>query len=256
MQRRALRTAVVLAGVVLAAWSVWANGSLGLIYGREYGAFEPSSTRAKFVDFELDVNESLGLGLPSVRHGKHLPVKRSPELLRTSAPHGELFVVGDCNGLYVSGGRDWQVIEERLPGERRWDVTFGDAAPGDRQPLWSSGTGPENILWAHWIDDHHVRFEYEWTDAPDDVIAGKPFRVDRHLPYEFRVRLDPQSRIIEVRHGHRLLLSAPAPTFDTLASARLGRQPEAPLGAVDWPGSIRTESLTPICDRLTRDDSG
>jgi hypothetical protein len=249
---RGRRTVVVVAVVALAAWSVWANFSLAVIYGREYSGFQSSQPRAQFIDFQLDLNESLGLGLPSVKHGKRLPLKRSLELLRTDAPHGELFVVGNCEGLYISGGRNWQPVEERQPGEHQWDVTFGAAAPGDRQPLWSSGTDPENILWAHWIDDDHVRFEFQWTGAPDAIIRGKRvFRVDRQLPYEFTVRLDPASHAVEVRNGKRVLLFGLPGTFDGVADARLGAQPDPDLGSVDWPGTIRERSLTPICDRLT-----
>jgi hypothetical protein len=254
VRRRVIAVAVAFA--VLAAWSVWANFSLALIYQREYSGFHSARLRAEFLDFQLDVNEWLGLGLPSVRHGKTLPIKRVVEFRRTDAPHGDLFVVGDCEGLYVAGGRNWQTIEERLPGQRKWLVTFGGAAPGDRQPLWSSGTGPRNILWAHWLDDDHVRFEYQWSDAPDAIAAGKPFRVNRRLPYEFTVRLDPVAHYVEVRHGSGLLLSSSPETFATAAGARLGSQPDSELGAVDWPGTIREQSLTPVCDRLTSHDHG
>jgi hypothetical protein len=248
---------VVVAMVALAAWSVWANFSLALIYGREYSAFQSNQPRAEFLNFQLDVNESLGLGLPSVHHGKQLPVMHDLELRRTNAPHGELFVVGNCEGLYISGGRNWQTIEERQPGEHLWDVTFGEAAPGDRQPLWSSGTDPENILWAHWIDNDHVRFEFEWTGEPDAIVRGKRVsRVNRHLPYEFAVRLDPASHSVEVRHGKRVLLFAQPATFDSVASPRLGQQADQALGAVEWPGTIRERSLTPICDRLTHHNRG
>jgi hypothetical protein len=254
---RARRRALVAGAVALAAWSVWANFGLALIYGREYSGFQSNKTRAQFIDFQLDVNESLGLGLPTVRHGKQLPVKRKEPFRRSDAPHGDLFVVGNCEGLYIASGRSWQTVEERLPGEHRWHVTFGGAAPGDRQPLWSSGTDPEHILWAHWIDDDHVRFEYQWTGAPDAIVAGnRTLRVDRRLPYEFTLRLDPAGHYVEVRHGKRVLLFASPETFDAVAGSRLGRQPDPELGAVDWPGTIREQSLTPICDRLTDHDGG
>jgi hypothetical protein len=64
--------------------------------------------------------------------------------------------------------------------------------------------------------------------------------------------LDPAGHFVEVRHGKRLLLSASPPTFVTTRGARLGQQPDPELGALDWPGTIRERSLTPVCDRLTR----
>jgi hypothetical protein len=256
-QTRVRRYLVVAGVIVLAAWSVWANFGLSLIYGREYSGFQSNVPRAQFINFQLDLNEWLGVGLPSVRRGKQLPLKRDLELLRTNAPHGDLFVVGDCEGLYISGGRNWQPIEERQPGEHEWEVTFGEASRGDRQPLWSSGTDPANILWAHWIDDDHIRFEFQWAGAPDSTVVGKPiFRVDRRLPYEFRLRLDPVSHDVEVRHGGQPLLLAQPPTFDSVAGQSIGRQADPALGAVDWPGTIRERSLTPICDRLTHRGSG
>ena len=254
--RRSAGLTIVFVAVVLAAWSVWANLSLALIYQREYSAFQSTDLRAEFVDFQLDVNDALGIPFPRFRQGAELPVMRSQVHHRTNAPHGELFVVGDCQGLYISTGRAWEPVEEPLPGQARWSVTFGNGAPGERQPLWSAGPGPYHVLWAHWLDDDHVRFEFEWTGVPGTVVAGKPVRVDRLVPYELDVRLDPDSHDVEVVHDGRLLLRGSPANFDSAAGARLGRQPDPALGAVDWPGTIREQSLTPICDRLTRHDRG
>jgi hypothetical protein len=101
-----------------------------------------------------------------------------------------------------------------------------------------------------------VRFEYEWTGAPDAIVRGNhAFRVNRRLPYEFGVRLDPAGHYVEVRNGKRVLLSASPETFVTTRGARLGQQPDPELGSLDWPGTIRERSVTPVCDRLTRDDA-
>lgn len=110
------RRLVAVGVVALGLWSCWATLSLTLIYQREYSAFQPTGLRAGFFGFQADVNEALGLGRPSFERGATLPVVEGRELRRTDAPHGQLFVVGDCDGLYISSGRSWEPIEERPAG--------------------------------------------------------------------------------------------------------------------------------------------
>jgi hypothetical protein len=238
---------------VTAAWSCWVNFGLTLIYQREYSGLQPIAIRAGFVGFQLDVNDALGLGPPSVRRGPKLPVVKGEEAFPTHAPHGDLFVVGDCQGLYVSTGRAWEPIEEKLPGQHQWNVSFDQALPNMRQPLWSSGADPHNILWAHWVDDDHVRFDYQWTGAPDAIAEGTAIlRIDPRRVYELVVRLDPKIHYIEIWYRNRLLLQSFSDTFDTVANAQLGRQPDPTLGETRWRATIDDVTLTPLCDRLTR----
>jgi hypothetical protein len=248
---RGIRRLVVGALVVAAAWSCWATFSLTVIYQREYSAFQDTAVRAGFVDFQLDVNDALGVGPPSVRRGDALPVIKSPVIRRTNAPHGQLFVVGDCRALYVASGRSWETVEEPAPGARRWRVRFESAPRGSRQPLWSAGTGPYQILWARWVDDEHVAFEYEWTGDPSSSTEGSAtLHVEPGRTYDLDVLLDPPH--IEVKHDDDVLFRSSEESNDSDRPATLGRQPDAAQGPTEFSGTIRPVSTTPICDRLTR----
>jgi hypothetical protein len=242
--------------VALAAWSVWATFSLTLRYQRAYSAFQPTSVRAGFVSFQLDINDTLGLGRPfEVRRGATLPIVAGKEFRRTSAPLGRLFIVGDCTGLFLSTARTWEPVEEKPTGALRWRVTFGRAAPpGTREPLWSTharGSSYNSILWARWIDDQHIGVEYEWTGMPDAVLLGqKPMRIQSGRAYELDVRLDPNQHYVEVRHGKRVLLTGFPPVFDDDSPSTLGRQTDSNRGSTTFNGTIRTVPTTPICDRV------
>ena len=161
-----------------------------MIYQREYSGLQTPALRAGFVGFQLDLNDALGLSLPRVRRGATLPVRPSKfEVLRTTAHHGELFVVGDCEGLFISSGRSWEPVEHRSRGEEKWTVRFGPPRPGVRFPLWSAGTGPLHVIWAHWMDARHVRIEYQWT-AYAGFATGGTMRVEPGREYHFHVVLD------------------------------------------------------------------
>jgi hypothetical protein len=236
---------------VTAAWSCWATFSLTIVYQREYSAFQDTAVRAGFMGFQLDVSDALGIAPPAVRRGASLPVMAGPIARRTNAPHGQLFVLGDCEALYVASGRTWEAVEEPLPGTKRWRVAFEHAAPDTREPLWFAGTGPYQILWAHWVDDDHVAFEYEWTGDPKASSEGSAtLSVEPGRIYDLNLRLDPP--YLEVEHDGRILLSTSAPTFDAATPAGLGRQPDPARGRTRFDGTIRSLSTTPICDRLTR----
>jgi hypothetical protein len=248
---RRIRRLVVAALVVTAAWSCWATFSLTVIYQREYSAFQNIGVRAGFVDFQLDLNDTLGVGPPPVRRGDTLPVIKSPVIRRTNAPHGQLFVVGDCRGLYVASGRAWETVEEPAPGARRWRVRFEPAPRGTRQPLWSAGTDPYQILWARWVDDEHVAVEYEWTGDPSSSTQGTAtLHVEPGRTYDLDVLLDPPH--VEVRHDDDVLFRGSEARFDVDRPATLGRQPDPVQGPTEFSGTIRPVSTTPICDRLTR----
>jgi hypothetical protein len=252
--RRVATRIIAIALIVLGAWSVYATFSLALVYQREYSAFQAPSVRASFVDFQLDANESLGIDLPSVSRGDELPVIPNREINRTDAPHGQLFVVGDCDALYLASGRSWEPIEEPLPGEERWRVRFDASSPGTRQPLWSADGGSQ-ILWANWLDDDTVRLEHEWTGAPYQVApSDRTWDVEVGRSYDLDVRLDPTVPYIEVRHEDDLLYSGFPLSFQSAERPELGRQGDARRGATRLNGSVRPMSVTPICDRLTRSD--
>src|SRR3546814_9212560 len=116
----------------------WTNLSLALVYQRLYSPNVEPSVIAAFVDTRYDVSQSLGLD-PAIplRTGRDLP---------DTAPRGTLFVVGDCEGLYLSDGMrtdaikhtPWNGVERGEAGGRfRLEVVFDDAPAGSREPLLS-----------------------------------------------------------------------------------------------------------------------
>ena len=104
-RRAGWATAIVVVGAALAVFSVWANFSLALLYQRAYSPFPLNSERAAFVRFQHALDEKL----PG---GPGFDVERGDALPRKAAAVGTLFVLGDCEGVYWSDGRNWLPIEQ------------------------------------------------------------------------------------------------------------------------------------------------
>jgi hypothetical protein len=251
---RTARTLIAGALVVVAAWSCWATFALTLRYQRVYSGIQAPEMRAGFVNFQLDVNDALGLGPPDdVRHGPKLPHLSGQSALRTDAPIGRFFIVGNCDGVYVSNGHEWQPVEEHPSGARRWRVAFDAPTPGTRQPLCSTtlpAPRPNHILWANWIDEDHIRIEYQWTGAPDAFAIGQTMRVKPGQRYDLDVHLDPAQHYLEVTYGERVLLIGFPSVFDAARPASLGRQDVSTAGATTLDGTIRELQTTSLCERL------
>jgi len=252
------RGLVMVAMVMLALWSCAATAALTLRYQRALSTFgvpndlrrDFADLRRDFVDSQLDVNASLGLGGPDdVRQGPHLPQQPGSMPFHTAAPLGRFFIVGDCADLYVSNGWEWLPVEEQ---HDRWRVVFGPPAPGTREPLWSASEGPHatGVLWARWLDDRHVRFEYQWLGVFPQNFSSKVMRVEPNRSYDLDVRLDPTLNYVEIKHRDRQLLS----TFYEVPNAdpTLGSQRFSISDATTLDGSIRSlrGKRNPICRRL------
>jgi hypothetical protein len=248
-RRSAARRLVAGALAVLAVWSVLATLSLTLQYQRAYSAFQPAEVRARFVGFQLDVSDALGLGPPTdIHRGPTPPVMKGQEFPRTTAPLGRLFIVGNCASVYQSTGKYWQPVEEPPPGAQRWRVSFATPTPGSRQPLWSTAG---HTVWARWADRHHIRFEYQQAGAHNPTITGTTLlRVERRIPYDLDIRLDAAAHYIEIKRDKDLLLSGFSPTLGSDTPSSLGSQPNPTQGPTTLNGTIHYRSATPICDRL------
>ena len=164
-------------------------------------------------------------------------------------------VVGDCAGLYLSNGMEWQPVEGNATGAQRWRVTFAPPQLGTRMPLWSTNLAPpkfNNILWARWIDDRHIRVEYEWTGLPNTFAAGQiSLRVQPGRTYDLDVRLDPVEHAIEVKHGKELLFRGSPAAFDAATPSTLGHQSSSRQDPTTFTATIRNLPVkTPVCDRL------
>jgi hypothetical protein len=91
---------VLVGFAVLAAFSLAANFALSLLYQRAYSPFTGDRERAAFVRFQHDA--------PG---GSYMSVHRGDTLPRV-LPGGTLFVLGDCDAVYWSDGKDWRLIEQ------------------------------------------------------------------------------------------------------------------------------------------------
>jgi len=118
---------------LLAAFSLAANFALALLYQRAYSPFTGDGERAAFVRFQ---REAPGGSYMSVHRGDTLP---------RALPGGTLFVLGNCDAVYWSDGKDWRIIEQAQPtGRDASGPTNPDqpAGPGKRDsPFCSVLTG-------------------------------------------------------------------------------------------------------------------
>jgi hypothetical protein len=131
--RRSLRVVAYVALGVLAAWGVWVNFSLGVLYQRLYNP--PLYTwRAPMLGFQHHLDDLVGGGPRDVVRSDALPEKAG----RADTAH----VIGDCDAVYWSSGDRWWAVEGRPAGG--WFRLRG-AVPSAAgwQPLLSVGRGPE-----------------------------------------------------------------------------------------------------------------
>jgi hypothetical protein len=97
---------IVVAFALLAAFSLAANFALALLYQRAYSPFTGDGERSAFVRFQRDAP---GGSYMSVRRGDTLP---------RALPGGTLFVLGDCDAVYWSDGKDLRIIEQAQTAAR------------------------------------------------------------------------------------------------------------------------------------------
>jgi hypothetical protein len=184
---------VVVAGLVIACVaSVWVNLSLGLLYQRSYNASLSDAERAAFVGFQRDVDRLIPGGSRfRLRQGTELPAPGEA---------GDLFVVRNCDGLYLSDGSQWNPVERtNATGRYRFRVTFPRRAPGTREPIVAAGQpAATDVLGVEYRDNDRVAFLFA-GQTPGDVRVGQPQRIEPGKEYTLDVLLDPRPRHIEVR---------------------------------------------------------
>jgi len=175
---------------VLVLWGCFTTFALALEYQRVLAPFVPDGSRRSYIELQSDVADRLGT--------EPLPVRRGRELPR-AAPVNQLFVVGDCAGLYTSDGKQWVGVERtNRTGQFRLRLQFADRAPGFSEPILVSGRGAaRRVIGLRMLGDDRGVFTYSaggHTDVgiPFDVSGGqREFDVlmDRRL-HEMHVILD------------------------------------------------------------------
>ncbi len=166
---------LVVAGIVV-------NGGAALVSQRLLDeASEPE--RAAFVRAQDDVDRLLGRAPAGVRGGPSLPE-------RAQGAPGDLFVVGDCAGLYVQGlQHDWLAVERTAGvGVQRVGVTFPESPPLRDEVLLALGSGPRSVVVTTRSGPGGTSFAVRTGGRP--VERSAPIAPPRSRPLELVVSLD------------------------------------------------------------------
>jgi hypothetical protein len=233
----ALRRAVFGAIAVLAAFSIVANMAI---------AIGPSDvfSESQLNQF-LDTANSLSVQslASTVRRGATLPYW---------APAGQIYIVGDCSGLYYSTGETyknvpgqqlihwtWMPVEQGAGTIHTIDVTFNEPQR-DVNPPVPIFTYGKSTLYVDQAPEETIQVQV--TDAGAQGISfplttggGLPILHD-HTTYQFMVVTDPNMKVIEVWEGGSMLIGhyLPGPGRATvLATPKTGATP--PIEITDIP---------------------
>ena len=235
---------------VLAVATTWINFSLGLVYQRVFSPETEEERRADFVALQQDVASWYSDGtLASVQFGDAVPRQGGA---------GELFVVGDCEALYVSTGMrtdnlqvsNWQPVERtNAAGRFSLRVRFPSSRPGTREPILTAGTAAKpNVVFVEYRRDHRVAFGF---DGEGGRNMGRSVEVDPERTYTLDVAADRQIEQVTVRLGHRRVLQ----TFYSHDGRDLvvGRNDVDSRFASRFTGAMKSEPLSsPVCRTVRR----
>jgi len=244
----AWRRVGVSAFVVLAVASLWVTFGEALWYQRVYASPPDEAATRQFVQWQLDAPSLSGGSIGPVRQGTHLP---------TVGHAGDLFIVGDCAGLYVSDGSmndelqrtNWKPVE-RTAQVGKWDldVTFPRAEPGTSEPLLVSRSDDhDNVLSVEYLGNDQVRFRYE-GEGPSNV--SQPVDITPGRRYHVQLSADPQIDLLAVRIGDRTVFDT---RYDPEALPRVGVNDLDHSTSPRFTGTIRRRpESTALCREVRR----
>ena len=246
--------------VVLGAFSVAANVGIAIT---PTAVWDPGQVQ-RFVSAQQAISDITGHTLTSdVVHGQTLPYW---------GPAGQLFVAGDCAGLYVSDGENYSIIPEQQKQHWTWvpvelgagvvhtlDVTVHqpDQLVGQSIPLLSTGKatvvmqadGPRSFRF--WLTDPLLS-----TTVKDPLTLGaSKIRLVPNHTYAFSIVTDQERHIVEVFAG-----GGDSPIMEgTLASTGAVKVYAGPLSAVGKTSAISVVDRTgaapamPLCRSLLQE---
>ena len=228
---------VAVALLVLAVISLWVNFALAFSYQRALYP-QDASERAGFIGFQQDVDELIPGGpRGDVQFGPELPARGS---------RGEMFVVGDCAGLYWSDSREWYAVERANgAGHFRLRVRFPDVAAGEEALLGIGAGSDQNVLQVRSLPDHRARFVLLSRVAPKPLVSA-PQRIEPGRAHSLDVIIDSRTGLVRVTlDGHGVL--------DEIVFLVTGDQATigSAAGQAPFSGTIRELPVrTPLCDRV------
>jgi len=182
------RIVAVAAILVLTVYGIVANVGISITPAEQWR----QSQVVRYVQFQKSVGDLIGSPVTK-------DVVRGPQLPYW-APAGEIFIVGNCAGFYISTGQTfqnvpkqqlqhttWQPIGEIPNSLHSFSLTL-QAPPTSLPPggveLFSIGTAS---VWMRAVDAHHVRFVLH---DPRHPVVGGPVQVHAHRTYKIFVNYD------------------------------------------------------------------
>jgi hypothetical protein len=201
------RAAIVSILVALALLASWVTVAESLWFQRVYATpGDDAETTAAFFDARD--------GAPTLPVGSATSVSRVDRVPADGHP-GDVFVVGDCDGLYVSNGatidelvrsNSRPIVRTAAVGAYDLDVRFPDAPAGTSDPLLVGGTAARPyVLSVEYLGDGDIRFretgEGGSVSARSDVVHVTP-GARTHL----KASADPNLRSSLVTVGDRVVL--------------------------------------------------
>ena len=195
--RRTWTRVFAVAALVLVPISLWVNFALAFSYQRALSP-QAAGERAGFIGLQQDVDEFIPGGpRGNVQFGPELPARGS---------RGELFVLGDCAGLYWSDSREWSAVERANgAGHFRLRVRFPDVATGEEALLGIGAGSDQNVLQLRYLPDHRARLALLSTVAPTPLVST-PQRIKPGRAYSMDVIIDSRTGLVRVSlDGHGVL---------------------------------------------------
>lgn len=241
-RRRRATSAWLTVAAVLVVAAILINGSVGLVQQRLLAPGDSAAQRASFVGTQDSIDRFLGRAPHGVYTGASLPT----HALGTA---GDLFVLGDCAGLYVEGlSGSWLPVERSAEsGLHELSVVFGSGGPP--QALLTLGSGRSRVTVI--VRQRPGRAAFSVAVGGRVVGSGAPVPVEVGRPTPVTVSID--------RLNGRWVLSVAVPgatnavlglvPYDRLARVTLGAGP----GVAPFMGRVvAVPEPTPVCHQLAR----
>jgi hypothetical protein len=238
--------------IALGVFGSWVVFAQTLWFQRVFASPPDESATQAFVRTQVDLASHYA-------HGSVLPVTAGNRLPARGSP-GELFVVGDCAGLYVSDGSlvdavqptNWKPVQRtEQVGAYHADITFPRRPAGAEEPLLGGGSpGHADLVTLRYLGDDTVEFVHR---ADGDEQASRPLHLTPGRRYDVQLSADPQIHQVAVTLDGNPELLAP---FAGDAPLRLGVNPADDSTGARFGGEIRRLPESDALCRTVRSRAG
>jgi hypothetical protein len=244
-RKRSLRIGALAIITVAALFSIAANIGTSITPSEEWNTTQVFH----YVQAQKDVSDLTGASLRSnVVQGSSLP---------PWGPADQLYIVGDCDGLYISNGEDYSTVPSQQFSRTTWMTvelghTFQHAFRVTFRPPVS---GPSATLPLVQVGARQVGVRVESTANPNKLRVtvglfgstyGANVDVDTGSTHQLVVTTDPAKRLVEVVMGQKPIFSAYVLVGQPIASEVTGAGSgggSAPIVATDVTASLPQPTL-------------